>query len=192
MLQRIARTFLLLCAAASIGAAAQTYTRLASLADGNGENPIILVQGVDGNFYGVTQTSVLNSSVIFKMTPPGTLSEVYTFGSFAGAYTLIAAKDGNLYGLSYGDGSPYQSPPGRELKDGSLISNHFHTRAKGNGSIQWVGARLRRVESGERPASVDTEVRQSGGGARDRRRLQQFGASSGQVMPCFETFFSVA
>jgi len=112
---KTALSSLLLFAAPVVVAQAQTYTRLASLADGNGSNPFLLVQGTDGNFYGVTANSNENSGVIFKMTPSGTLSELYTFGSFAGAYALIAGKDGNLYGLSYGDGSPYQNRPGVEV-----------------------------------------------------------------------------
>jgi uncharacterized protein (TIGR03437 family) len=49
------------------------------------------------------------------MTPSGTLSEVYNFGEFSGALSLIAGKNGDLYGLSYGDGNPYISPPGVDV-----------------------------------------------------------------------------
>jgi len=115
MVVRIARTFMFYCVSLAIVASAQTFTRLASLADGNGSNPIILVQGTDGNFYGVCANSDENSSVIFKMMPTGALSAVYTFGSFAGAYSLIAGKDGNLYGVSYGDGNPYKNLPGIDV-----------------------------------------------------------------------------
>ena len=108
------RSPLLLCVSflVSLALEAQTFTRLASLADGNGRNPIFLVQATDGNFYGVTADSDETSGEVFKMTPVGTLSEVYTFVQFAGVNSFIAGKDGNLYGLSFGDGKPYDSRPG--------------------------------------------------------------------------------
>jgi uncharacterized protein (TIGR03437 family) len=115
MVERKARAFVLLCAAAAIGAEAQTYTRLASVAGFNGSNPAILVQGVDGNFYGVTSTGGAGSSVIFKMIPSGTLSEFYSFDELSGADSLIAGKNGDLYGLSYGDGNPFISTPGVDI-----------------------------------------------------------------------------
>lgn len=133
MLQWKIRAFILLFAA-SIGAEAQTYTRLASVAGFNGSNPVILVQGSGGNFYGVAYSDE-SSSVIFKMTPPGTLSEVYTFGEFSGADSLIAGKDGNLYGLSYGDGNPYTSPPGVDVVGNEGTVSNSIVLSSGCGTI---------------------------------------------------------
>jgi hypothetical protein len=79
------------CALAVIGSAAET-----------------LVQGFDGNLYGTT-SSALNS--VFKITPAGQLTTLYTFCSqpycadgFGPNAGLVQATDGNLYGTTYGGG----------------------------------------------------------------------------------------
>ena len=62
-----------------------------------------LMQASDGNFYGTTWGGGLGYGVVFKITPGGTLSTLYTFsGAEAGwPYApLIQAPDGNFYGTS--------------------------------------------------------------------------------------------
>jgi len=106
------RTFalFLLCSSAVIGSAAQTVTTLASFEEfTTGEDPYFmsLTQGLDGNFYGTAQAGANLAGTVFKVSPSGTLSTVYTFcaqtncadGSlpFAG---LLLATDGNFYGTT--------------------------------------------------------------------------------------------
>lgn len=70
----------------------------------------VLVQGNDGNFYGVTYSGgTLNLGTVFKLTPTGQYSVLYNFCSAAGCTDgknpwigLIAGTDGNLYGTSQG------------------------------------------------------------------------------------------
>src|SRR5581483_11267892 len=70
----------------------------------------VLVQGNDGNFYGTTYAGGANNlGSIFKMTPSGQLTILYSFCSAAGCVDgknpyvgLIAGTDGNLYGTSQG------------------------------------------------------------------------------------------
>ena len=50
-----------------------------------------LVQGSDGNFYGMT------GSTIFKITPSGTLTTLYTNAGWD-PNTLVLGKDGSFYG----------------------------------------------------------------------------------------------
>jgi uncharacterized repeat protein (TIGR03803 family) len=80
----------------------------------NSENPApngILVQAPDGNLYGVTGNGgSLNYGTIFKITPTGTYSLVYSFYENGGIDAimpsyLILGHDGNLYGLSLEGGT---------------------------------------------------------------------------------------
>ena len=81
-----------------------------------------LVQGTDGNFYGTTYGGGANSCIIgitpygcgtvFKITPGGTLTTVYSFcsesncGDGQSPYApLVQATDGNLYGTTYWGGA---------------------------------------------------------------------------------------
>jgi uncharacterized repeat protein (TIGR03803 family) len=84
-----------------------------------------LVQGMDGNFYGITvnggfraEPGFLQSSMygtVFKMTPSGSLSTLYSFGTQPGDATvgglpdgeLVQGPDGDLYGPA--DGGQYGS-----------------------------------------------------------------------------------
>jgi uncharacterized protein (TIGR03437 family) len=66
-----------------------------------------LMQGSDGNFYGTTMGIGEGSyGTVFRMTPAGTLTTLYSFfGGADGAYPragLIQATDGNLYGTTWG------------------------------------------------------------------------------------------
>ena len=65
-----------------------------------------LIQATDGNFYGTTQSGgAYGGGTIFRMTPSGALSTLYSFCSSScedGALPngLIEATDGNLYGTT--------------------------------------------------------------------------------------------
>ena len=88
----------------------------------NGLNPVAmsLVQGLDGNLYGTTEYGGANlpcnskqvgCGTVFKMTPAGVLTTLYSFCSLTncadGAYPvggLLQATDGNLYGMTSSGG----------------------------------------------------------------------------------------
>jgi uncharacterized repeat protein (TIGR03803 family) len=82
--------------------------------DGQAPNATALVQGTDGNLYGTTQFGGNNNQgTVFKITPSGTLTTLYSFCSlssctdganpFAG---LVQGTDGNFYGTTaYGGNS---------------------------------------------------------------------------------------
>ncbi|MFZ0825924.1 MAG: choice-of-anchor tandem repeat GloVer-containing protein [Verrucomicrobiia bacterium] len=84
------------------------FTALYSFQGGNdGYGPWAgLVQGKDGNFYGITEYGGLSlgQGTVFKVTPTGTLTTLHTFhGAADGAYptaSLIQAADGNYYGTT--------------------------------------------------------------------------------------------
>jgi uncharacterized repeat protein (TIGR03803 family) len=101
----------------------------------DGDHPNGLVQATDGDFYGTTSQGGANGScefgagcgTVFKMTPHGTLTTLYSFCSqsnctdgdspYAG---LVQATDGNFYGTTAGggangDGTVFKITPGGKL-----------------------------------------------------------------------------
>jgi uncharacterized repeat protein (TIGR03803 family) len=76
---------------------------------GNPQAPLTLAS--DGNFYGVAyQGGTHNAGTIFKVTPDGALTTLYSLGSQNGdggapLTELIQANDGNLYGTTHWGGA---------------------------------------------------------------------------------------
>ncbi len=96
---------IILAALSSLGLQAQTFTTLAEFNGNNGFAPVgKLVQGTDGNLYGFAGANGAGNSAngtIFKVTPSGVLTTIYSFGEpVEGALTL--ANDGNFYGPQSG------------------------------------------------------------------------------------------
>jgi uncharacterized repeat protein (TIGR03803 family) len=92
----------------------------------DGTSPFGLVQGADGNFYGTTlQGGANNFGTVFKITPSGGLTTLYSFCSQSGCTEgstpgmLVQATDGNLYGTT-GEG-------GGNTKTCSGFINHCGT-----------------------------------------------------------------
>jgi uncharacterized repeat protein (TIGR03803 family) len=102
------------CAVAAIGSPAQTFKTLVSFNGIDGDSPsAALVQGRDGNFYGVTGAGGnyslcpdVGCGTVFKITPAGKLTTFYSFCSQAncadgsGPNGLTLATDGNWYGTT--------------------------------------------------------------------------------------------
>ena len=68
-----------------------------------------LIEGADGNFYGTTQTggtggSVPGDGTVYKVTPTGVISLVYSFQNAADGYNplsaLVRGADNNFYGTT--------------------------------------------------------------------------------------------
>ncbi len=78
---------------------------------GDGAYPhAALIQGADGSFYGTTAAGGTNGNgTVFRMTPNGTVSGVYSFtGGNDGASPyapLVQATDGSLWGVTYFGGA---------------------------------------------------------------------------------------
>jgi uncharacterized protein (TIGR03437 family) len=79
----------------------------------DGANPESgVIQGTDGNFYGTTFNGGVLGGVVFKMTPTGSLTSLYSFGSAPtdglNPVGLVQSADGNFYGATYAGGSHSQ------------------------------------------------------------------------------------
>jgi uncharacterized repeat protein (TIGR03803 family) len=109
-----------LCAATAIALPAQTFTSLFGFDGTDGLDPQLeLVQATDGNLYGTTYlggtgancTLSQGCGTIFKITPSGTLTTLYSFCSQSGCtdglggYGLIQATNGDFYGTAPSGGA---------------------------------------------------------------------------------------
>lgn len=74
----------------------------------DGDEPVSLIQGTDGNFYGTTGFGGYVYGTVFKITPEGDLTTLYRFTGSDGAYIyagLVLANDGSFYGQTFEGGS---------------------------------------------------------------------------------------
>jgi uncharacterized repeat protein (TIGR03803 family) len=81
-----------------------TLTTLYTFTDGSNVTAPV-VQGTDGNLYGVSQNGGANGDgEIFKMTPSGAVTVLHSFDGTDGSRAsdgLIQASDGNFYGSTF-------------------------------------------------------------------------------------------
>ncbi len=112
-------------------------------ATGDGAAPLgALVEGADGNFYGVTSsvgdiTGNQANGTIFKITPGGTLTTLYTFTGGAdgsGPYWLVWGTDGNLYGVTFAKGTNNDGTFFQVTPSGSLTTLYEFGSVSGDGT----------------------------------------------------------
>ena len=103
---------------------------------GEGYSPNALIQASDGNFYGAAQYttegfSVSHGGTLFKITPAGQFTLLFTFGQDSnGNYTngdnpasgLLEANDGFIYGTTFEGGASNEGVLFRISKNGSGFS----------------------------------------------------------------------
>jgi len=116
---RTACVVCLFCAATAFAKTNAVYTKLVDFTGPNGYYPGALVQGTDGNLYGPAYGPISGPpghhtygyGLIFKMTPAGELTTLYTFCAQANCLDgetpnpLILATDGKFYGTTVGGGA---------------------------------------------------------------------------------------
>lgn len=83
---------------------AGTASTVHTLNSSDGEEVTAIIQGIDGNFYGVAESGGAYSyGTLFMFTSGGNFSKLYDFANQTdGKYptSLIQASDGNLYGTT--------------------------------------------------------------------------------------------
>ncbi len=92
----------------------------------DGSNPAAaLVQDTDGNFYGTTSGGgASNSGTLFKITPSGTLTTLYSFDGTTAAgprAALVQGSDGNFYGTTIAGGALGCGPSNPEGDCGTIF-----------------------------------------------------------------------
>jgi uncharacterized repeat protein (TIGR03803 family) len=107
----------MLCAAAAMAAQAQTFTTVFSFDVADGYFPqAALIEATNGELYGTTEGGGYGYGTVFKITPGGTLTTVYIFGSETGCpptgcpdgelpTALAQAAGGDFYGTTYSGGA---------------------------------------------------------------------------------------
>ena len=123
----------LLCATTAIALQAQTFTTLQSFDVTHGADPYAgLVQATDGKLYGTTVGGGdKNYGTVFRITPSGTLTTLYSFcskgGCTDGAYLyagLVQATDGNFYGTTSAGGATNHGTVFKITPSGALTTLH--------------------------------------------------------------------
>jgi uncharacterized repeat protein (TIGR03803 family) len=92
---------------AAIACSAQIYSDLYNFDQVHGDSPSdpqVMAQGQDGNLYGTVPEGIGSSGIIFKMTPAGVLTVLYSFQGHPDGSTpnagLTLGLDGNFYGTT--------------------------------------------------------------------------------------------
>jgi uncharacterized repeat protein (TIGR03803 family) len=103
-----------------------------------------LIQGSDGNFYGMTCCGgKFNKGAIFRITAEGSESVVYSFaGGADGASpsgSLIEGKDGNFYGTTFQGGSSAQAGTFFRVTPDGLHTVLYAFNANGDGAYPTSG-----------------------------------------------------
>lgn len=106
---------ILVFAAATTLATAQTFVDLYDFKGRDGLEPFALVQATNGDLYGTTfGGGPYNKGTVFKITSGGTFTALYNFcaqascpDGYAPQSALVQATDGNLYGTTSGGANGY-------------------------------------------------------------------------------------
>ncbi len=106
----------------------QTVELLHTFSGSDGAEPVgALIEGKDGNFYGMTRSGgTLGRGTVFRMTPLGNLTTLVSFDKTNGMWpaSLVLATDGNFYGTtafggatngSWGNGTVFKMTGSGEL-----------------------------------------------------------------------------
>ncbi len=134
-LSKVVCIVFMFCAATAISLPAQTLTTLHSFQrTTDGSDPSAgLVQATDGNFYGTTRSGgAYNQGTVFKMTPGGTVTTLYSFcaqsscpdGSASNGAALVQGTDGNFYGTTSGNGFNSRGTVFKITPSGTLTTLH--------------------------------------------------------------------
>jgi len=156
---RCSYALLLLCATTAIALHGQTFTTLHSFDGTDGKVPEAgLVQATNGNLYGTAGSGGANGDgTIFKITPSGTLTMIYSFCQppnrcTDGAYPfagLIQATDGDFYGTTAEGGANGHGTVFKISPSGTLATLHSFCSENGCADGQYPDAVLVQAVDGD-------------------------------------------
>jgi uncharacterized repeat protein (TIGR03803 family) len=132
------------------GAVTTVYSFCSQSGCPDGQTPYAgLVLGTDGTFYGTTYQGGANKSgTVFKMTPAGALTSLYSFCSQSGCTDgkfpyagLVFATDGNLYGTTYQGGANNSGTVFKITPTGALTTLYSFCSQSGctDGQLPYAG-----------------------------------------------------
>ena len=118
-------------------AQAQTFSVLYNFGSqlNDPQNPFsagIIAQGRDGNLYSSASGGANNLGAVYKITPGGTLTNIYNFGTISGDGNtpnsgVTLGTDGNFYGTTYGGGTTPYGTVFKVTPSGSLTTLYNFT-----------------------------------------------------------------
>jgi uncharacterized repeat protein (TIGR03803 family) len=124
----------------AVSAQAQAFATLASFNGTAQYFPLgSLIQAPDGTFYGTTWWGGNGYGTVFRITPAGQVTRLYSFCSVAscddgtGPVALILGSDGDLYGVTWGGGSTGVGTVFRMTIGGKLTTLYSFSAASGGG-----------------------------------------------------------
>jgi len=131
----------------------------------------------DGNFYGTTTSGGANNlGTIYKMTPAGVQTVLYSFAGGSDGQGPVAGlsddSDGNLYGVTYYGGTNNFGTIFRIASDGTGYTT-LYSFAGGATDGEYPGVKLRNVPDGTLYGSTGA------GGANDFGTIFKYDPSSG-------------
>ena len=156
----VCATFLL-CVASAIALPAQTFKTLVTFDGTNGSQPLaFLVQGTDGYLYGTTNEGGVTGSTgpgtVFKITPGGTLTALYSFCSQSnctdGAYPvaeMVQATNGEFYGTTSQGGANGAGEVFKITSGGKLVNLYSFCAQTNCADGAYPGAGLTQAPNGE-------------------------------------------
>jgi len=131
--------FCLLCAAWTASSSAQTFTSLASLSPAEGSFPGSLVQGLDGNLYGVAYFGGTSRycgkggcGTLFKLTGAGAITMQHSFcrgTEYPGG--IVLATDGKFYGTNFQGGPQHVGTVFKITAEGKVANLHSFAGSDG-------------------------------------------------------------
>ncbi len=164
-----------------LSVSAQTFTTLFSFNDTAGYQPLGgLVQATNGDLYGTTSVGGSGANgfgAVYKITPSGTLTQLYTFclqsscldGSEPFTEVLIQATDGSLYGTTSGAGAGNGGTIFKITPGGTLTTLHSFDFTDGGfpyaGVIQGTDGNFYGTTEGGGANSGGTVFKMTPGGA---------------------------
>jgi uncharacterized repeat protein (TIGR03803 family) len=126
------------------GKPASVYSFCAQANCNDGISPSGVVEGTDGNFYGTTSLGgTTDMGTVFRITPSGKLTTIYTFCSQGGACPdgsspgggLVQASDGNFYGITEQGGANAVGTIFRMTPEGAITTLHSFDLTDGSSGI---------------------------------------------------------